>query len=62
MNLIDLKMPGKILNTYKGATGSITGVTCSMNSSYVASISLDRYFRIHHMDTKKLLHKVILSF
>ena len=58
MNLVDLRRPAKILNTYKGFVGGITGIACSKNEPYVVSVSLDRYLRIHHIDTKELLKKV----
>lgn len=62
MNLIDLRKPSAILNTYKGFAGGVTGIACSTNNPFVASVSLDRYLRIHHIDTKELLKKVISSF
>lgn len=62
MNLIDLRKPSTVLNTYKGFAGGVTGIACSMNNPFVASVSLDRYLRIHHIDTKELLKKVIFSF
>lgn len=58
MNLVDLRKPAKILNTYKGFVGGITGLACSKNEPYVVSVSLDRFLRIHHIDTKELLKKV----
>lgn len=61
MNLIDLRKSSTVLNTYKGFAGGITGIACSMDNPYVASVSLDRYLRIHHIDTKELLKKVISS-
>ncbi|KAH0953305.1 hypothetical protein HN011_002566 [Eciton burchellii] len=61
MNLVDLRKRGTVLNTYKGFTGGVTGVACSASNPYVASVSLDRYLRIHHIDTKELLKKVYLT-
>lgn len=58
MNLVDLRNPAKVLNTYKGFVGSITGIACCKNEPYVVSVSLDRFLRIHHIDTKQLLKKV----
>lgn len=58
MNLIDLRNPGRILNTYKGFTGGITDLSCSNSEALIASVSLDRYFRIHRLDTKELIKKV----
>lgn len=58
MKLVDLRKPSKVLNTYKGFLGSVTGIACSMSEPHVVSVSLDRYLRIHHIDTKQLLRKV----
>lgn len=58
MKLIDLRKPGKILNTYKDFVGSITSVACSKSKPYIVSVGLDRFLRIHHLDTKALLKKV----
>ncbi|XP_011310518.1 WD repeat-containing protein 74 [Fopius arisanus] len=61
MNLIDLRSPGRILNTYKDSAGSITSIACTRNNPYVVSVGLDRHLRVHHIDTKKLLHKTYLT-
>ncbi|XP_076231030.1 WD repeat domain 74 lethal (2) k09848 [Calliopsis andreniformis] len=61
MNLVDLRNPGRILNTYKGFEGGVTGIACSTIEPYVVSVSLDRHLRIHHIDTKILLKKVYLT-
>ena len=62
MNLVDLRKCGFLLKTYKGFTGAVTGITCSTSNPYIASVSLDRHLRIHHMDTKALLKQVISAF
>lgn len=62
MNLVDLRKTDTLLNTYKGFTGSVTGIACSMSNSYIASVSLDRHLRIHDMYTKTILKKVISAF
>lgn len=61
MNLIDLRSPGKILNTYKDFAGSITSIACTKNQPYIVSVGLDRHLRVHHIDTKQLLHKTYLT-
>lgn len=61
MNLIDLRNPGKILNTYKGFAGGITDLACSQSEPLIASVGLDRHLRIHHLETKKLLQKVSIN-
>ncbi|XP_012541014.2 WD repeat-containing protein 74 [Monomorium pharaonis] len=61
LNLVDLRKPGTLLNTYKGFTGGVTRVACSRIKPYVASVSLDRYLRIHNIDTKKVLKCIYLT-
>lgn len=60
MNLIDLRSPGKILNTYKDFVGSVSAISCTKNNPYIISVGLDRYLRVHHLNTKQLLQKVII--
>ncbi|XP_012251897.2 WD repeat-containing protein 74 [Athalia rosae] len=60
MNLIDFRNPGKVLNTYRGAVGGITDLSCSQSEPLLVSVSLDRHLRIHHMETKRLLEKIYL--
>ncbi|XP_008557103.2 WD repeat-containing protein 74 [Microplitis demolitor] len=61
MNLVDLRNPGKILNTYKGFVGGITAISCPTNNPYIVSVGLDRYLRVHDLNTKELLQKVYLT-
>ncbi|KYN00734.1 PREDICTED: WD repeat-containing protein 74 [Cyphomyrmex costatus] len=61
LNLVDLRKPGTVLNTYKGFIGGVTGVACSKTNPYVASVSLDRYLRIHHIHTKECLKSIYLT-
>ncbi|KYQ56823.1 WD repeat-containing protein 74 [Trachymyrmex zeteki] len=61
LNLIDLRQPGTVLNTYKGFIGGVTGVACSKINPYVASVSLDRHLRIHHIHTKECLKCIYLT-
>lgn len=61
MNLVDLRKPGRILNTYKGFTGSVSDVACCRSEPYIVSTSLDRFLRIHHIDTKQLVKKIYLK-
>ncbi|XP_063978560.1 WD repeat-containing protein 74 [Diachasmimorpha longicaudata] len=61
MNLIDFRSPGRVLNTYKDSAGSITSIACSRRHPYVVSVGLDRHLRVHHLDTKQLLHKTYLT-
>ncbi|CAD6240443.1 GSCOCG00008790001-RA-CDS [Cotesia congregata] len=61
MNLVDLRKPGKVLNTYKGFVGGITAISCPKNNPYIVSVGLDRYLRVHNINTKELLQKVYLT-
>ncbi|XP_076296008.1 WD repeat domain 74 lethal (2) k09848 [Lasioglossum baleicum] len=61
MNLVDLRKPAKVLNTYKSFAGAVTGITCSTTEPYIVSVSLDRYLRIHNIYTKELLKKIYLT-
>ncbi|KAK9510622.1 hypothetical protein O3M35_005364 [Rhynocoris fuscipes] len=57
MNLIDLRSKGVLMNKYKGFVGGIKSIGCSLTEPYIASVSLDRHFRIHHLLTKELIFK-----
>lgn len=61
MNLIDLRKEGKILNSYKGSAGSITGIAINKNEDNVISIGFDRTLRIHDINTKLILKKQYLT-
>ncbi|XP_017781175.1 PREDICTED: WD repeat-containing protein 74-like [Nicrophorus vespilloides] len=57
LQLIDMSKPkAKPIRTLKCFTGSVTGVT-SIGFGSVATICLDRYLRIHNIDTKELYFK-----
>ena len=49
---------GKMVQQYKGFAGSIRSIQCSPAGPVVASCGLDRYLRIHDVNTKQLLQKV----
>lgn len=55
---VDIRGKGKVLHSYKGAVGSIRQIACTGEKPYIASVGLDRYLRIHHLETRKLLHQV----
>ncbi|KAK2582506.1 hypothetical protein KPH14_004804 [Odynerus spinipes] len=61
MKLIDLRKPGRIVHTYKGLVGSITGLACSEAGPYVVSTSLDRYLRVYNINTREMIKKVYLT-
>lgn len=56
MYRIDLRQKGLVNGHYKGAKGSIREVACVDN--YVLSVSLDRFFRVHAADSRKLIKSV----
>jgi ribosome biogenesis protein NSA1 len=47
---------GSAVQCYKGFSGSIRDVHCSGNA--VITCGLDRFLRVHDIDSKKLIHKV----
>uniref|UniRef100_A0A1B6LEY6 WD repeat-containing protein 74 n=1 Tax=Graphocephala atropunctata TaxID=36148 RepID=A0A1B6LEY6_9HEMI len=57
MFLLDLRGKGLLVNKYRGFMGSVRQVVCPAVEPYVFSVSLDRHFRVHHLNTKKLLFK-----
>ncbi|XP_054284846.1 WD repeat-containing protein 74-like [Macrosteles quadrilineatus] len=57
MYLVDLRGKGLLLNKFRGFMGGVRAVACPTVEPYVLSVSLDRHFRIHHLNTKKLLFK-----
>jgi ribosome biogenesis protein NSA1 len=61
MQLLDLRAPGKLLQTFTGFTGSITSIVCDPVEPLVATTSLDRFLRVHHLETKDLVYKVYLK-
>ncbi|KAL0273980.1 UNVERIFIED_CONTAM: hypothetical protein PYX00_006528 [Menopon gallinae] len=58
---VDIRGKGKVLHSYKGAVGSIRQIACNNNNPYIASVGLDRHLRIHHLETRKLLHQKYLK-
>ncbi|XP_018320207.1 WD repeat-containing protein 74 [Agrilus planipennis] len=61
LQLIDLKLPTRCLKTFKSFTGSVTDIAYDPGKSIVATTSLDRFLRIHDLETKELLHKEYLK-
>lgn len=58
MNLIDLRSKGVVMNKYKGFLGCVKSISASSDFPYIASVSTDRHFRLHNLETKELLVKV----
>lgn len=45
------------VHTYKGFTGAISDVSLDSTGKFLASASLDRYVRVHHIDSTVLLYQ-----
>ncbi|KAG8228928.1 hypothetical protein J437_LFUL007320 [Ladona fulva] len=58
MMLVDMRGKGLELNRYKGFAGGVRDIVCHPSEPYILSVSLDRFLRLHHLETKTLLHKV----
>jgi ribosome biogenesis protein NSA1 len=52
---------GKIVNIFKGFAGSIRDIKCHKTLPLVASCGLDRYIRIHDVQSKELKHKFYMK-
>lgn len=60
MALMDIRK-GAMVHCFKGFSGSIRDVKCHDSLPYVVSCGLDRFLRIHDLNTKEILHKVYLK-
>lgn len=63
--MADLRGKGKILHRYKGPVGSVRQIAAHPKLPYFASVGLDRYMRIHHTESRRLLfevHDLMLTF
>ncbi|VDD87135.1 unnamed protein product [Enterobius vermicularis] len=58
MGLFDIRNKMSMVCKYKGFAGSIRGIAAHSQSPYVASCSIDRFVRLHDLNTKQLLKKV----
>lgn len=57
MQLLDMRN-AKCLKTFTTFTGSITDIQCDPFEPFIFTTSLDRFLRVHNLETKELLHKV----
>ncbi|XP_053962304.1 WD repeat-containing protein 74 [Anastrepha ludens] len=57
MKAFDIRFMKSFLHTYKGFTGAISDVSLDSTGKYLASASLDRYVRVHHVDSTVLLYQ-----
>ncbi|OWF39391.1 WD repeat-containing protein 74-like [Mizuhopecten yessoensis] len=60
MALIDLRK-GAMVQQYKGIAGGIRCIQCHESLPLMASCGLDRFLRIHDLETRELLHKIYLK-
>ncbi|KAK2140343.1 hypothetical protein LSH36_1385g00035 [Paralvinella palmiformis] len=61
MALVDLRGKGHLVQKYKGFAGSIRDIQCHPSQDIVISCSLDRYLRIHDINTRQLLNKFYMK-
>ncbi|VDK46557.1 unnamed protein product [Cylicostephanus goldi] len=60
MGLFDLRSKIHPVCKYKGQAGAIRSIDAHPTAPYVATCGIDRFVRVHDIDTKKLAHKVVL--
>ena len=60
MGLLDIRQ-GKVVHLYKGFAGGIRSVQCHASKPVVASCGLDRFLRVHDIESKALLSKVYMK-
>ena len=53
---------GSVVQHYKGAEGGIRAVACHPTEDIVLSCGLDRYLRIHDINTRHLIQKVCVFY
>ncbi|VDM09619.1 unnamed protein product [Wuchereria bancrofti] len=58
IGLFDLRNKMHMVCKYKGCAGSISGIDAHQSAEYIASCSLDRFVRLHELNSKKLVKKV----
>ena len=60
MGLVDVRK-GKVVQLYKGFSGGITDLQCHPAAPVVVSCSVDRYVRVHSLDSKAMEDKFYLK-
>ncbi|VDM82333.1 unnamed protein product, partial [Strongylus vulgaris] len=58
MGLFDLRSKVHPVCKYKGQAGAIRSIDAHPTAPYVATCGIDRFVRVHDIDTKKLAHKI----
>jgi len=56
MALLDIRK-GKLVHMFRGFAGAIRCVKCHDSQPVVASCGLDRFFRLHDINTREIVHK-----
>lgn len=51
----------KVVHAYRGFTGAIRQIVCHPSKPFVASVGLDRFVRVHHLDRQTPLQKAYLK-
>ncbi|KJH45992.1 WD domain, G-beta repeat protein [Dictyocaulus viviparus] len=58
MGLFDLRSKVHPVCKYKGQAGAIRSIDAHPTAPYVATCGIDRFLRVHDIDTRKLAHKI----
>lgn len=58
--LFDLRQM-RTVHAYRGFTGGVREVFCHPVSPLIVSVGLDRFIRVHHLDSKVPVHKAYLK-
>ncbi|KAM3717584.1 WD repeat-containing protein [Dirofilaria immitis] len=58
IGLFDLRNKMHMICKYRGCAGSISGIDAHQSAEYIASCSLDRFVRLHELNSKRLVKKV----
>jgi len=61
MALVDLRGKGHVVQQYKGSLGGVRQVLCDPSGDVVFSCGLDRFLRIHDVDSRELVNKFYLK-
>ncbi|ELT93981.1 hypothetical protein CAPTEDRAFT_221486 [Capitella teleta] len=61
MGLLDLRGKGVLVQAYKSFAGSVRCIQCHSSQPVVASCGLDRFLRIHRLNSKEPDHKIYLK-
>ncbi|KAL4469828.1 hypothetical protein ABPG72_013571 [Tetrahymena utriculariae] len=57
----DVRKDFRMIFNFKGSIGSVKDIKIHPTLPYIASVSLDRYLRVYHQETKQLINKINLK-